>query len=174
MILLAGIGFEAEMVERANREAKSRFGALAYIVAGIQQLNEQELFTTEIEIDGVVNEFQAGAVTIANAAPPTSVLAQGLGQVIAHDGVLDVTIATSSTKLQAVNAMLNLFGSALVKTAPNRPDIIHLPTKRLKVTTNPPQKIVVDGEIIGTTPADIECIPGGLTVFAAPVVEQTA
>ena len=174
MILLAGIGFEAEMVERANREAKSRFGALAYIVAGIQQLNEQELFTTQIEIDGVVNEFQAGAVTIANAAPPTSVLAQGLGQVIAHDGVLDVTISTSSTRLQAVNAMLNLFGSALVKTAPNRPDIIHLPTKRLKVTTNPPQKIVVDGEIIGTTPAEIECIPGGLTVFAASIVEQTA
>ncbi|MBD0346836.1 MAG: methylglyoxal synthase, partial [Coleofasciculus sp. Co-bin14] len=55
MILLAGIGFEAEMVERANREAKSRFGALAYIVAGIQQLNEQELFTTQIEIEGVVN-----------------------------------------------------------------------------------------------------------------------
>ncbi len=172
MILLAGIGFEAEMVERANREAKSRFGALAYIVAGIQQLNEQELFTTQIEIEGVVNEFQAGAVTIANAAPPTSVLAQGLGQVIAHDGLLDVTISTSSTRLQAVNAMLNLFGSALVKTAPNRPDIIHLPTKQLKVTTNPPQKIVVDGEIIGTTPAEIECIPGGLTVFVTPVFEQ--
>jgi methylglyoxal synthase len=174
MILLAGIGFEAEMVERANREAKSRFGALAYIVAGIQQLNEHELFATQIEIEGVVNEFQAGAVTIANAAPPTSVLAQGLGQVIATDGLLDVTIATPSTKLQAVNAMLSLFGSALVKTAPNRPDIVHLRTKRLKVTTDPDQKIVVDGEIIGTTPVEIECIPSGLTVFASPLLEEMA
>ena len=172
MILLAGIGFEAEMVERANREAKSRFGALAYIVAGIQQLNEHELFATQIEIDNVVNEFQAGAVTIANAAPPTSVLAQGLGQVIATDGLLDVTIATPITKLQAVNAMLSLFGSALVKTAPNRPDIVHLRTKRLKVTTDPAQKIVVDGEIIGTTPVEIECIPSGLTVFASPLLEE--
>ena len=171
MILLAGIGFEAEMVEKANREAKSRFGALAYIVAGIQQLNEHELFATQIELGGVVNEFQAGAVTIANAAPPTSVLAQGLGQVISNDGFLDVTIATSNTKLQAVNAMLNLFGSALIKTAPNRPDIIHLRTKRLRVTTEPPQKIVVDGEIIGTTPVEIECIPDGLKVFATLVIE---
>ncbi|MEW6496673.1 MAG: lipid kinase, partial [Cyanobacteriota bacterium] len=159
------------MVEKANREAKSRFGALAYIVAGIQQLNEHELFATQIELGGVVNEFQAGAVTIANAAPPTSVLAQGLGQVISNDGFLDVTIATSNTKLQAVNAMLNLFGSALIKTAPNRPDIIHLRTKRLKVTTEPPQKIVVDGEIIGTTPVEIECIPDGLKVFATLVIE---
>lgn len=172
MILLAGIGFEAEMVERANREAKSRFGALAYIVAGIQQLNEHELFATQIEIEGVVNEFLAGAVTVANAAPPTSVLAQGLGQVIATDGLLDLTIATPSTKLQAVNAMLSLFGSALIQTAPNRPDIVHLRTQRIKVITDPPQKIVVDGEIIGTTPAEIECIPNGLTVFASPVVEQ--
>lgn len=172
MILLAGIGFEAEMVERANREAKSRFGALAYIVAGIQQLNEHELFATQIEIEGIVKEFQAGAVTVANAAPPTSVLAQGLGQVIATDGLLDVTIAMPSTKLQAVNTMLNLFGSALIQTVPNRPDIIHLRTKQLKVTTDPPQKIVVDGEIIGTTPAEIECIPNGLTVFASLIVEQ--
>lgn len=173
MILLAGIGFEAEMVEKANREAKSRFGALAYIVAGIQQLNEHELFDTQIDMGGVVTPFQAGAVTIANAAPPTSVLAQGLGQVISNDGFLDVTIATASTKLQAINAMLNLFGSALVKTAPNRPDIIHLRTKRLKVTTEPPQKIVVDGEIIGTTPVEIECIPNGLTVFAPPPLPAT-
>ncbi|MCA1993728.1 MAG: methylglyoxal synthase [Coleofasciculus sp. S288] len=171
-ILLVGIGFEAEMVERANREVKNRFGALAYIFAGIQQLNEQQLFTTQIEIEGVINEFQAGAVTIANAAPPTSVLAQGIGQVIADDGLLDVTIATSSTRLQAVNAMLNLFGSALIKTEPNHPDIIHLRTKRLKVITDPPQKVVVDGEIIGTTPVEIECIPSGLTVFTAPRVEE--
>jgi diacylglycerol kinase family enzyme len=171
MILLAGIGFEAEMVERANREAKSRFGALAYIWAGIQQLNEHELFATQIEIEDVVSEFQAGAVTIANAAPPTSVLAQGLGQVIAHDGLLDVTIASSNTKLQAVNAMLNLFGSALVNTTPNRPDIVHLRTQRIKVTTDPPQKIVLDGEIIGTTPVEIECIPEGLSVFVAPMLQ---
>jgi methylglyoxal synthase len=170
MILLAGIGFEAEMVERANREAKSRFGALAYMWAGIQQLNEHELFATQIELAGVVSEFQAGAVTIANAAPPTSVLAQGVGQVISDDGFLDVTIATAGTWLQAVNTMLNLFGSALVKTAPNRPDIIHLRTKRLKVTTDPAQKIVLDGEIIGTTPVEIECIADGLTVLALPAV----
>jgi len=37
MVLLAGIGFEAETVERADR-AKNRFGMLAYVLAGIQAL----------------------------------------------------------------------------------------------------------------------------------------
>ncbi len=166
MILLAGIGFEAETVDRANREVKNRLGTLAYILAGIQQLNEHELFTTYIEVEGVVNEFEAGAVTIANAAPPTSILAQGSGEVLAHDGLLDVTISTSNTRLQAVQAMFSLLGAGLVKAAPNRPDVVHLRAPRLTVTTTPPQKVVVDGEIIGTTPVEIECISDGLKVFA--------
>jgi diacylglycerol kinase (ATP) len=172
MILLAGIGFEAETVERANRDLKNRIGALAYLLAGVQQFSQQEQFQTHIEVDGKVSEFQAGAITIANVAPPTSVLAQGFGQVITDDGLLDVTIGTANTRLQAIDAMLNLFGAALIKSAPNREDIICLRTQRLTVTTDPPQKVVVDGEIIGTTPIEVECIPGGLVVFAPPATEQ--
>ncbi|WP_319418716.1 hypothetical protein [Pleurocapsa sp. FMAR1] len=33
------------------------------------------------------------------------------------------------------------------------------------MTTDPPQKVVLDGEIIGTMPIEVKCIPGGLTVF---------
>jgi YegS/Rv2252/BmrU family lipid kinase len=168
MILLAGIGLEAETVERADRETKNRWGVLAYIVAGLQQFQEQELFETEIEVEGVVKTFQAGAVTIANAAPPTSVMAQGLGRVVANDGLLNVTIAAPQTELQAVAAMVDLLGSALLRTPSQRPDIIGLETARIKVTTKPPQKVALDGEIIGTTPVEIECIPGGLMVLAPP------
>lgn len=172
MILLAGIGYEAEMVEKADREAKNRWGALAYIMAGIQQFNEQELFETEIEIEGVVQNFKVGAVTVANAAPPTSVMAQGSGTVIVNDGLLDITIAAPQSELQAITTMVNLLGAALLKLPTNREDIINLQTKRVKVITNPPQKVVVDGEIFGTTPVEIECIPGGLTVLAPPVSES--
>lgn len=171
MILLAGIGFEAGAIERADREAKNRWGALAYIMAGIQQFNQQELFETEIEIEGTVKKFQAGAVTVANAAPSTSVMAQGGGAVIAHDGLLDVTIAAPQTELQALTAMVDLFGAALLKTPTNRKDIINLRTQHVKVTTRPAQKVVLDGEIIGTTPVEVECIPQGLTVLAPPIEE---
>ncbi|MDJ0691725.1 MAG: methylglyoxal synthase [Xenococcaceae cyanobacterium MO_188.B32] len=168
MILLAGLGLEAETIERADREAKDRWGVFAYIMAGIQQLKEQELFTTEIEVEGVVKKFHAGAVTIANAAPPTSVMAQGFGSVNLKDGLLDVTIAAPTTDLETVTAMASLLGAALFKTPTNRDDIINLKTKKIKVTTDPPQKVVLDGEMIGTTPIEVECIPSGLTVLAPP------
>ena len=129
MILLAGLGLEAEAIERADREAKDRWGVFAYIMAGIQQLKEQEPFTTEIEVEGVVKQFHAGAVTIANAAPPTSLMAQGFGSVNVKDGLLDVTIAAPKTDLEAVTAMASLLGAALFKTPTNRDDIINLKTK---------------------------------------------
>ncbi|MDY7012495.1 MAG: methylglyoxal synthase [Cyanobacteriota bacterium] len=173
MILLAGIGYEAETVERADREAKNRWGALAYIMAGLQQFNEQELFEIEIEIDGAVKKLHAGGVTVANAAPPTSVMAQGSGTVIANDGLLDVTIAAPQTDLQAVTAMVNLLGAALLKTPTNRKDIITLQTQQIKLIAQPPQKVVLDGEMMGTTPVEIECIPGGLTVLVPPASDMS-
>lgn len=61
--------------------------------------------------------------------------------------------------------MLRLLGAAVWKTELDRPNVVHGRAHRLKVTANPPQKVVIDGEIIGTTPVEVECIPDGLTVF---------
>lgn len=174
MILLAGIGFEADYVERANRDMKNRLGALAYILAGVQQIGEAEAFEAHIEIDGTEHNpgvksqgtVTTAAITVANAAPMTSVLAQGFGQVKFDDGLLDVTISTSKTRLQGINAITSLFTSALVNAPAKRDDLVCLRTPRIKISTEPARKVVVDGEIIGTTPVEIECIPGGLTVLA--------
>lgn len=165
-ILLAGIGFEAEFVEKASREMKNRFGPLAYILAGVQQFGEAKNFEATIEIDEKVSEVTTSAITIANAAPPTSVLAQGFGHVLYDDGLLDVTIAAAESRLQSFNMLTSLFASALVNAPTNRDDILRLRASHIKVTTEPPQKVVLDGEIIGTTPVEIECLPAALTVLA--------
>lgn len=173
MVLLGGIGFEAETVERANREMKNRFGVLAYLVAGMQQIADQEAFSADIEINGEVNQFECSAITVANAAPPTSVMAQGFGEVIADDGLLDVTIGLSpveaqglSARLQGVGALADLFTAALAKRPTQNEGILSLRVPAIKVTTTPPQKVVVDGEIIGTTPVEFQCISKGLTILA--------
>ena len=166
LILLAGIGYEAETIEKADREAKNRWGTLAYLMAGWQQLDEQKLFEAEIEINGEIRTFQAGAITIANAAPPTSVLAQGIGEVVADDGLLDITIATVDNKIQAVTTILGMLGAALIKTSAEFDNIVHLRASKVKICASPTQKVVLDGEIIGNTPLEIECLPQSLTVFA--------
>ena len=171
LILLAGIGFEAETVSKADRETKKRWGPLAYILAGWQQLNEQTDFEAEIEINGEINQFEAASITVANVAPATSVLAQGLGQVIPDDGLLEVLMYTSPVnRMQALAGMVRLLGAGLLKTEVQQDSIIAFRTQRIKITTNPPQKVVLDGEIIGTTPIEVECIPQGLKILSPEIV----
>jgi YegS/Rv2252/BmrU family lipid kinase len=166
MILLAGIGFEAETVERADRESKNRLGLLAYILAGIEQLGQMSQFDVEIETEDKIINVTASAITVANAAPPTSILAQGSAGVVFDDGLLDVTIVAPANRTGAIAASYELLTSALKGDATTRSDIGYLRTRKLTITTDPPQKIVIDGEVLGKTPVTIECIPNSLTVFS--------
>lgn len=165
MVLLAGIGFEAETVAKADREAKNRFGILAYVMAGLQELREMEIFTAEIETEEKIIIVEAAAVTVANAAPPTSILAHGPAGVVFDDGLLDVTVVAPQTRTGAIAASYHLLSTALNETAAERDDIGYIRGRKFIIRTNPPQKVVLDGELIGTTPIEVECVPGGLTVY---------
>ncbi len=171
MVLLAGVGFEAETVELADREAKNRFGMLAYVLAGVQQLRNLENFEVQIETEDKIVTVSAAAVTVANAAPPTSILAQGPAGIVVDDGLLDLTIVAPVNRAGAVAAAYHLFQSASTGAAVEREDIGYLRANRFKITAEPPQKVVLDGEMVGTTPIDVECIPQGLTVFV-PSAEE--
>ncbi|NMG06032.1 YegS/Rv2252/BmrU family lipid kinase [Brasilonema sp. UFV-L1] len=172
MVLLTGVGFEAETVEKADREAKNRFGVLAYILAGLQELRNLQNFDVEIETDEHIIKTSAAAVTVANAAPASSILAQGPAGIIVDDGLLDLTIVAPANRAGAIAAAFHLFQSAAVGDAAERDDIGYLRAKRFKITTEPVQKIVVDGEISGTTPVEIRCIPAGLKVFVPSIEEE--
>jgi YegS/Rv2252/BmrU family lipid kinase len=171
MVLLAGIGFEAETVEKTNRAAKARLGMVAYVMAGIQQLRELEKFEVEIETEDKLISVTASAITIANAAPPTSILAQGPAGIIVDDGLLDLTVVAPANITGAIAASYHLLQTALQGSRAQRDDIGYLRARRFKVTTNPPQKVVIDGEVIGTTPIEVECVAGGLTLLV-PKVEE--
>lgn len=172
MVLLAGIGFEAETVALATREAKNRFGILAYVLSGLRQLGNLEQFEAHIETDDKIISVSASALTIANAAPATSVLAQGPAGLVVNDGLLDLTIIAPSSKAGAIAATYHLLQSALSGNPSDRNDIGYLRSRQFKITTEPPQKVVLDGEIIGTTPIEVECIPAGLTVFMPATAEE--
>lgn len=164
MVLLAGLGFEAGMVERASRELKNRFGTLAYVLAGAQQLLSQQPFDARLTIDGSTSELQAAAITVANVAPGSSVLAQGFGEVLPDDGLLEVTVATPASRLQGLNALGALMASAVVQSPASHPDLLCLRAREIRIDTDAPQKLVIDGEMVSTASIDIRCCPDSLSV----------
>jgi YegS/Rv2252/BmrU family lipid kinase len=171
MVLLMGIGFEAETVERADRRAKDRFGMMAYVMAGVSQLRNLQPFEAQIETEDKIITVEASALTVANAAPATSILAQGPAKVVFDDGLLDLTIVAPQNMLGAIAASYELLQSSLNGHAANRDEIGYLRAQQFKIETNPPQKVVLDGEIMGTTPVDVRCVPAGLTVYV-PLTEE--
>jgi YegS/Rv2252/BmrU family lipid kinase len=167
MVLLAGIGFEAKTVEQADKEAKNRFGAFAYILAGFKQFWQGvESFETRVETESQIAEIQqATSVTVANSAPPTSVLAHGTTGVYVDDGLLDITVTSPQSRLEGAIALYHLIKSGFNDNAVKLDNVNHLRARHIKINTQPPQPVVLDGNLMGTTPIEIECIPNSLNVF---------
>jgi hypothetical protein len=55
----------------------------------------------------------------------------------------------------AIAATYHLFQTASSGDPTQRDDIGYLRAKSFKITTDPPQKVVVDGEMLGTTPIKV-------------------
>jgi YegS/Rv2252/BmrU family lipid kinase len=165
MIVLTGIGLEAEIIAQTDRKIKNNFGILAFILAGINELGKLKAFETWVETENQVIHLSSVAVTIANAAAPTSLLAHGPAGVIVDDGLLEVTLFAPTNKTNAFFAAYHLLRSGFTGTATNRDDIKYLRSKYVKVRTEPPQKVTLDGDAIEATTVKITCIPKALTVF---------
>jgi diacylglycerol kinase family enzyme len=54
----------------------------------------------------------------------------------------------------------------VVRSPTNRPDLLCLRARSITISTDPPQKLVIDGEVFEANPISITCLSGALTVFA--------
>lgn len=165
LLLLAGIGLEAEVVSQANRQLKNRIGTAAYILSAFQQVRDISTFKAELETPDRIITVEASGITIANTAPATSVLAHGPSTVVPYDGLLDITIFSPRGTGSAIAASYNLFQSALNKRAAQREDIGYFRCAAICIATDSEQKVVLDGEMIGTTPVEVECVPQSLLIM---------
>lgn len=176
MLLLCGIGFEANAIKRADRGMKRALGMVAYAIAGLVTTVKQPCFTADISLYDVedslmfaegqfkskemhLENLQLKGVTVANVAPATSVLAQGIGNVAPDDGLLEVVFVASNSPLGLIRIMLSMLRSALMRTREKRGKVYGLRAKKVAITCDPPQRIVIDGEPMGKTPITIELTP---------------
>jgi diacylglycerol kinase family enzyme len=166
MILLAGLGFEAGMVDKANRKLKNILGPMAYIFSGARQMVDQKPFQATLQIDGKDYSVNACAITIANAAPATSVMAQGFGKVIPDDGLLDVIVASPKDTMSGLSILSSLAWSAAMSSNANNNDLACFRTNQIKVDLDETQKLVIDGEILDAKSVTITIKPRALQVVA--------
>lgn len=168
MVLLATAGFAADAIGNADPGTKATFGKLAYLFSGVEQLGTHEPFELELTVAGHVLRCLASAVTVANVAPPTTVLAQGPSVISLDDGLLDVTIVAVRDVSEAVATAMHLYRSAVAGLPAERDNVGYLRCAEVTVKATPPQKLVVDGELVGETPFTVRVLPRSVTVLAPP------
>jgi len=134
------------------------------VLQGIAHLTDFEPFDVQIETERGSASTRAMALTIANLAPPATIWAHGAPELVPDDGLLDMTVASAETTFEAMAAALELARSAAVGSEAQSAHIGWLRCRRVRVVADPPQTILVDGDVIGTTPMEVEIVPLGLAI----------
>ncbi|WP_413489503.1 diacylglycerol kinase family protein [Shewanella baltica] len=179
VLLLVGIGFEQQMIESANRERKNALGQFAYLDGLWRAVNADVTLTVQLSLDDAEpTTLTTHSLIVANAAPFTSVLAQGDGEPNMTDGLLDITWLDSGDepKEQLLSlAELAIAGwvkegnkdtDAKLPSAPSTATKVHhAHAKKVNISSQPKCKYVIDGEIFEPADLTIEVQPASLKVF---------
>jgi diacylglycerol kinase (ATP) len=155
----AGVGIDAVMIEETPRWMKRRLGVMAYSLiatrAALRAVLRRRFFLARVTVDGELIERRAAAVLFANfGAILENRIAFGPG-IEVDDGVLDLCIFSPRHLRDALRIMWR------VTRRDFRPDpaILYRKGTRFHIETEPVLSLQADGELLGTTPADVAVEP---------------
>jgi diacylglycerol kinase (ATP) len=158
----AGIGLDAEvtyaMEPRTRRQR--RLGALAYIVAGLTAAANMAGTRTRIWIDEELIYRRTILIVISN-----SQLYGGKVRIATDarldDGMLDLNVFAGTGFGSSIRAALGVITGLHI----HDPRHSFYRGSTIRVETDKPMAIHLDGEPFGTTPLECEVVPGALSVM---------
>jgi len=188
LLLVAGIGFEQQMISSADRANKDEAGELAYLEGLSAALKENQSREYQVSFDDqAFNTITASSIVVANAAPFTTILAQGGHEPDPTDGLLDVTIL--NTKQGITIPLLALLTKGITRhwQAEQDSDINQDEQQALKeidskkvtclcvrATDDQPIDYAVDGEVRRSDAINIRIVAQSLRVAHSQILnEQT-
>jgi diacylglycerol kinase (ATP) len=162
-INIVGIGFVSTVAQAAI--PLKWMGNIAYTAATLQKLIGLKSQKITLELDGQRIEREGIFVEVANSRfTGTKFLMAPNAKM--DDGLLDVVLLNKISRLK----LLRLFTSIYDGSHIDYPEIEYFQAKSVKVIEQTPTKLIPDGEVIGPTPADFECIPSAIRFLWNPDV----
>jgi diacylglycerol kinase family enzyme len=161
-LLNAGIGVNAEVIDQTSRLGKTLFGRTAYVGAAVWKILQARSHEIEITIDGATHVHHATDVLISNCGILARALNPNGPDIRVDDGLLDIGVAHIKSPLEYPWYYL------LRWVAPKRVNTITTEAtarRTVSIRCRTPIVVQADGDVIGTTPVDIELLPLAVTVF---------
>jgi diacylglycerol kinase family enzyme len=167
-ILRVGVGFEAAMVEQADRELKDRFGNFAYLWAAVQNLVQPQVSRYELVIDGQEIETEGITCIIANSGNLAQRNLSLIPGIDISDGLLDVIVIQPAGLrmftdiVGSITGLLNVEASD--ETAGKRA-VQWWQAKEVHLLSTPAQTVQIDGEVLGTPAVSAHVLPQAIQVL---------
>jgi len=161
-LLNAGVGINAEVIDRTSRLGKSLFGRSAYVGTAVWKVLQAKPQRLEITVDGETRTYEATDVLISNCGTLARVLHPNCPDIRADDGQVDVCIICMKMPLEYPWYYLR---KSLFPGHVNR--IIHeMPAKKsVVVRSDATISVQADGDIICTTPVTVTVQPNAVAVM---------
>lgn len=159
---LAGVGFDAEIVQQTTWEMKRRYGPLSYAISAAQVLT-QEAVMLSVEIEN--RPLMYGPIVLIGNGKlyggPVPVFRDASNT----DGLLDVLIFHGRGPLEA----MQLFHAIATNDYTECGDVDYLQVPSLRVTSSRPVPFQFDGELGASTPVEFKLAPFRLSVVCPGV-----
>ena len=157
-LVLAGAGYDARTAQTVNSGIRFLSGPLAYVWGAILTLARFKPFTLTLTLDDAPpRTLSAMFVSFANAETTGGGMKIAPGAKV-DDGALDICLVAEVSKPTLLYNLTQIFsGSHLRCSAVS----LHR-ARHIAVSADPPQPLLIDGEVRGTTPATITLLPAAL------------
>jgi diacylglycerol kinase family enzyme len=158
--VMAGVGFDAVMMDDAPESIKGAIGWAAYVVSGAKHLRD-EPFEATLTLDGRTDhQGPTRSLVVGNCGTLQGGI-RLLPDAVLDDGVLDSAVLTPDGLAQ----WTALAGRVVAGKHEDGPSIARATARAVEVTVDPPQEVEADGDVLGShSRLRLVIQPGGLVV----------
>lgn len=154
---IIGMGFVADVTETAH---KIKFlGNIAYTIGVFWQMIFLKTHVLTLEIDGKTMERENIFVEISNTRYTSNFLMAPDAET--DDGLLDVTLLGKMTRRRMIQCFPKIFTGEHVFFD----EVETWKARHLRISTHTPKVLTPDGELVGITPVEVECLHRDIEVF---------
>jgi diacylglycerol kinase family enzyme len=158
---VASVGLSVLVARRLTQQVKRRWGLLGYLHCLWEVAHRVSDFSVSILCDGSVEQRRSLQVAVGNGR------FYGGGMVIMDDASIDDgRLDIYSLDPQPRWRLIVLFPALLRGGHRQVPGVFTERGEHVRLETDPPRSINIDGEIRARTPAEFRVVPHALRVFA--------
>ncbi|MBT3254275.1 MAG: diacylglycerol kinase family lipid kinase [Candidatus Marinimicrobia bacterium] len=154
---ILGVGLVADIVATAN---KLKFlGSVSYTLGSFYHILRLKTFQVKLDLDGQLVERENVFVEISNSRYTGNYLMAPAAKT--DDGLLDITILGPKSRI----GLMRSFPKIITGEHIHMEEVDCFQASHIKIESNIPKVLTPDGELMGTTPLEIDCLKQAIDVF---------